>query len=142
MPLIPRDGTVGDDSFTSDHNAKGFHYNSPGFNKLAAQRPRILMAALKERRLESKAVLYSDVDAVWRQNPLPVLSKLVQNDLVGAMDDHRICTGFFMFKTRQSPHFTISPKPVPTYLMQVAQEDEVSQTQPFRAEAYSFKIGS
>jgi hypothetical protein len=79
---------------------QSFKYESPGFMKLAAQRPRILLAAIEERSSVSAAVLYSDVDAVWRSNPLPTLSPLLpQYDVVGAQDEHLICTGFFMFST-------------------------------------------
>ena len=80
--------------------AQGFKYNSTGFNRLAAQRPRILQAALREREGISRAVLYSDADVVWRRNPMAILQPLARSfDVVGAMDDHRICTGFFMFRT-------------------------------------------
>ena len=67
---------------------------------LAAQRPRILQAALREREGKSIAVLYSDADVVWRRDPMPILTPLADSfDVVGAMDDSRICTGFFMFRT-------------------------------------------
>lgn len=80
--------------------AQGFKYQSPGFNKLAAQRPRIILHAINERRGASRAVLYSDVDAVWRRDPLPELRGLLEGrDIWGAQDTYLICTGFLMFST-------------------------------------------
>ena len=82
---------------------QGHSYQSPGFNKLAAQRPRIILDALEERGGSSGAVLYSDVDAVWRSDPLPQLRGLLgKADVAGAQDTYLVCTGFFMFSTRYS----------------------------------------
>eukprot|EP00873_Tetraselmis_striata_P021713 jgi/Tetstr1/441977/TSEL_030182.t1 len=103
--LVPaaciRDGSVGSTDIDDNHAQAGFKYESAGFNKLAAQRPRILLAAIEERAATSSAVLYSDVDAVWRRDPLPSLRPLLEGfDVVGAQDTYLVCTGFFMLSTR------------------------------------------
>eukprot|EP00873_Tetraselmis_striata_P004264 jgi/Tetstr1/424528/TSEL_015056.t1 len=103
--LIPaaciRDGTLGASGLGQEHGKEGYKYESEGFNKLAAQRPGILLAAIEERAATSSAVLYSDVDAVWRRDPLPSLRPLLEGfDVVGAQDTYLVCTGFFMFSTR------------------------------------------
>ena len=93
---------------------QGFQYESTGFNRLAAQRPHILLAAIAERKSVSRAVLYSDMDVAWRSNPLPDLRKYLDSyDVVGQRDDYLICTGLFMFSTRWGA--STSPPPPPLF---------------------------
>uniref|UniRef100_A0A061RZA6 Rhamnogalacturonan II specific xylosyltransferase n=1 Tax=Tetraselmis sp. GSL018 TaxID=582737 RepID=A0A061RZA6_9CHLO len=105
--LIPaeciRDGSVGT-TLDASHSSKGFHYDSPGFNKLAAQRPRIILHAIKElERTAAEAVVYCDVDAVWKRDALPALERLAPtHDIAGSRDDYLVCTGFVMFRTRSA----------------------------------------
>lgn len=76
-------------------------YRDQAYKKMMAHRPAII-----ERELESgRSVLFSDVDVIWKKNPLPYLRSQFHSETRGDVhilaqhDGKWLCPGFMMYRS-------------------------------------------
>lgn len=98
LTCLPWDYVFSKDGQSKEIGAFGFR--DQAYKKMMAQRPAIIHRLLKS----GLNIIFSDVDVVWRKNPIPYFHKQFKNDhgedvhIIAQPDGPWLCAGFVIYR--------------------------------------------